>query len=336
MQSVGACRARVFTPDERRILEILSDGKFHSGVQLGEFIGKTRASVLHNIKTLSEHGISFNRVVGRGYQLQHVPCFYDADLLKRRPGLTYFDSVESTNTYLLGKPESPEGSVVVAGFQEGGKGRRGREFVSRFGEQVMFSYACRFNEPAEIAGLSIVAGISVVKVLRAAGQRNLGLKWPNDIYVDGKKAGGILVETNCGAGGVYAVIGIGINVAKDFLFSSDMARVNREISVAEAVGNDGSGRSRFLLNLCEQLDRDLEEYRKCGLGSFVSEFNECDVYRGHEVVLINDNVHLCGISDGISSSGALVIYDDEGVRREIFAGDVSLRPVAGTAGLQYT
>lgn len=328
MRSVGPFGAKVFSRDELKILEVLSDGRFHSGVELGEVIGKTRSSVLHNIKNIAESGICFNRVVGRGYQLQHVPCFYDENSLGSRAGLLFFDCVESTNTYLLGRTDVPDGTVAIAGFQNGGKGRRGRKFISRYGDQIMFSYACRFNEIAEISGLSIVAGVSVVKTLRAAGQQNIGLKWPNDIYVSGKKAGGVLVETTCDSDGVFVVIGIGLNVERGFLFSSEVHNIDRELNTIDVAGNDGRSRADLLLKFCKGLDADLAEYRRKGLAPFTDYFNGCDVFSGRQVVLTNDNVNIFGTCLGISPSGSLIIRDENNIKREIFAGDISLRPAA--------
>lgn len=328
MRSVGPFGAKVFSPDELKILDVLSDGRFHSGVELGEVIGKTRSSVLHNIKNIAESGICLNRVVGRGYQLQHVPCFYDKKSLKSRDGLLFFDCIESTNTYLLGRTDVSNGTVVVAAFQNGGKGRRGRKFISRYGDQIMFSYACRFNEIAEVSGLSIVAGVSIVKTLRAAGQQNIGLKWPNDIYVSGKKAGGILVETTCDSDGVFVVIGIGLNVERGFLFSSEIHNIDRELNTIDVAGNDGSRRTDLLLRFCEGLDADLAGYRSKGLAPFTDYFNGCDVFSGKQVVLTNDNVNIFGTCLGISPSGSLIIRDENNIKREIFAGDISLRPVS--------
>ena len=325
MRFIGSFGATMFTSDEYKILKILSDRKFHSGVEIGDAIGKTRTSVMNHIKNLTENGLRFNKVVGRGYQLQYIPLFYNKTILQKRPNLEYFDSIESTNSYLIGKSNFAEGSVVVSGYQTGGKGRRGRKFISRFGDQIMFSYACNFDDVTEIGGLSIVAGVSVVNALRELGQKNVGLKWPNDVYIDGKKAGGLLVESTCSTDSVRVVIGIGLNTTRDFLFTLDALAANRYMDCVGVAGNDSDSRSLFLLRLCSYIDADLQEYRKHGLSSFVRLFNEFDVYRGREVVVVTDKNLTYGINMGITSSGALLLSTENGEEKEILVGDVSLR-----------
>src|SRR5688500_2328141 len=101
--------------------------------------------------------------------------------------------------------------LLVAERQTAGRGRMGRAWQSAPGDSLTFSLGLPLA-PADWAGLSLAVGVSVAESLHPA----VRLKWPNDLWVDDRKLGGILIETASfgeGAGGRYAVIGVGINVA---------------------------------------------------------------------------------------------------------------------------
>src|SRR5438309_6873319 len=101
------------------------------------------------------------------------------------------DRCGSTNAVLLaeGKPDV----LLVAEEQTAGRGRRGRRWYSAPGAGVTFSLSVCIAKP--VAGLSLVAGVGAARGLRALGVGRVGLKWPNDLVIDGAKLGGVLVET---------------------------------------------------------------------------------------------------------------------------------------------
>ncbi len=123
------------------------------------------------------------------------------------------DETDSTNNVILGLPAPQRhGRVVMAERQTAGKGRRGRAWQSPAGN-LFLSLGWRFDQPTEkLEALSLVAGVCTCEVLARMGLEGHGIKWPNDIMVDGAKLGGILVETTGNRQAVDAVIGIGINI----------------------------------------------------------------------------------------------------------------------------
>ena len=105
--------------------------------------------------------------------------------------------------------------VCFAEHQSAGKGRRGRQWVSPFGSNIYMSILWRFQQDgiACTAGLSLAVGVAVIRALKTYGFNEVGLKWPNDIYCQGKKLGGILIEVSGEADGPCAVIiGLGLNL----------------------------------------------------------------------------------------------------------------------------
>ena len=120
----------------------------------------------------------------------------------------YQPIISSTNEWILQNiPSLKKGDLCVAEYQTAGRGRRGRQWLSPFAGQIMFSFYWAFDPKKSIEGLSLVIGLAIAEVL------NVQVKWPNDILFDGRKLGGILVEiANHKNGMLNLVIGVGINV----------------------------------------------------------------------------------------------------------------------------
>lgn len=135
-------------------------------------------------------------------------------LLTQKVHIDIFDTIDSTNEYLLAQKHSPE-AVCIAEHQTKGKGRLGRGWYSPHGENIYLSYRCHLSKPmGEIGHLSMLVGELVCNVLNQFGiKEGLCVKWPNDVLFENKKLAGILIEVQQGeASSSYAVIGIGLNV----------------------------------------------------------------------------------------------------------------------------
>src|SRR5438105_7695143 len=190
----------------------------------------------------------------------------------------------STNAELLaeGKP----GVLLVAQEQTAGRGRRGKRWYCAPGAGVTFSLSVRIAKPA--AGLSLVAGVGVARALRAPGGSRAGLKWPNDLVVDGAKLGGILVETR----GRLAVIGIGINTRRD---PSLEARLGRPIAALEqfvSVPPD-----RVIERTAASLLEALATFGSQGLGPLRAEWERMDAHAGKRLrVRLADGRVLTGLA----------------------------------------
>ena len=203
------------------LLKCLSDGEFHSGEDLGEMIGVSRAAISKHIKGIQEWGLDIYRVQGKGYKLANQLDMLDQEKLSAPSpdaSLELIPIIGSTNQHLLERTNTLEsGSVCIAEYQAAGRGRRGREWVSPFGANLYLSMYWRLDAGMAAAmGLSLVVGVAVVEALEEMGVEGIKLKWPNDLYHNDKKLAGILVELSGQSGGAaHIVIGLGLNLSMD-------------------------------------------------------------------------------------------------------------------------
>ena len=324
-----------FSVNENRFLEILSDGVFHSGQELADDIGVSRTTVSNIARHLNDCGLPVFPVKRRGYALEYVPERISEDRVREFlsdfpvPCMESFDVVDSTNLYVLRHPELPEYSLISAEFQKGGRGRVGRQYFNLYASQVMFSCAVRFRELAAMQGLSIAAGVAVARGLRQLGFHDAGIKWPNDIYLQGAKLCGILIESTARSEGVFATVGIGVNIRKIFLERmAENGLLDQRITALELSPDataENLSRNRILAVLYRNLRIVLQEFVRDGISGVRQDYDTLDIFRGQEVVLKNSVEELSGICQGISSGGALLLKTGEGLR-QIAAGDMSLRP----------
>jgi BirA family transcriptional regulator, biotin operon repressor / biotin---[acetyl-CoA-carboxylase] ligase len=217
----------VLIPDkQKKILTLLADGEFHSGTELAEVLGISRSAICKQLKGLSELGLHHAAVSGKGYRLDKplellTHSRINAVLSEQNKALIstleIHDTLNSTNSYLMERSQqnAPSGFICFAEHQTAGKGRRGRQWVSPYGNNIYLSILWRFQYGgiAVTAGLSLAMGVAVIRALRQHNIHDVGLKWPNDIYYQGKKLGGILIEVSGETDGpCAAVIGLGLNL----------------------------------------------------------------------------------------------------------------------------
>lgn len=319
---------------EASLLEVLADGRFHSGQDLAEALGVSRSAVWKQLRRLeSEFGVTFDAVRGRGYRLKRTLELLDGsrigagiapDVSASIESLTVLRTVDSTNRCALDEPPSAPGRarVWLAEHQTAGRGRRGRNWVSAFGGNLYLSFGWSFDLPmARLGGLSLVAGAVVAEVLEESGSAAHGLKWPNDLLVNDRKMAGILLEAAGEANGpALAVIGIGINLA---LSDPDGTIDQPWVDWEDAIGIELS-RNRLASILIDRLARACREFTRSGLAPFIARWSRFDLLRGERVVLLMGDEVIEGDYAGIAADGALRLVTDAGLR-EYHAGEVSLR-----------
>lgn len=215
----------IISEKQKKLLSILADGEFHSGTELADQVGVTRSAVWKQLSFLTEIGLRHAAVSGRGYRLEKplelldhalISEFLDEKSRALLASLEIHEQIPSTNSYLseLVHKGAPSGVVCFAEQQTAGKGRRGRCWVSPYGNNVYVSILWRFQQgPAAISALSLAVGVAVIRTLKQYSIPGIGLKWPNDIYWRDKKLGGILIEVSGeNQGPCAAVIGLGLNL----------------------------------------------------------------------------------------------------------------------------
>ncbi|CQH45082.1 bifunctional biotin--[acetyl-CoA-carboxylase] ligase/biotin operon repressor BirA [Yersinia mollaretii] len=309
-----------------RLIGILADGAFHSGEQLGEMFGMSRAAINKHIQTVREWGLDVFTVPGKGYSLP-API----QLLDEQKILSYFPAgqvavlpvVDSTNQHLLDRiGELKSGDACVAEYQQAGRGRRGRQWVSPFGANLYLSMFWRLEQgPAAAMGLSLVVGIVMAEVLHKLGAEKVRVKWPNDLYLNDKKLAGILVELTGKTGdAAQLVIGAGINLT---MRESTTNVINQDwINLQEAgVIID---RNKLTAELLSELRLAVVKFENEGLSAFISRWREMDNYLDRPVKLIIGNQEIYGVARGIDQQGALLLEQD-GVIKPYIGGEISLR-----------
>ena len=318
-----------------RLIELLADGRFHSGQSLGRDLGISRAAVWKHVKSLDELGLEVHAVRGRGYRLadsfepldsQAIRCRMDELARARLQALEVFPAIDSTSEYLRrSRIDLPPDTfqVCIAEWQSAGRGRRGRRWVSSYGSSLYLSLAAQITESTVAAGgLSLAVAIAVAEALQACGLEDAGLKWPNDIYYQGRKLAGILLDLSGESGGPYrVVIGVGINLKIPAVAARDIDQPWADLSQS-GVNVDRSELAALIIN---SLIRALALFNQYGLRAFIKDWERLDLVSGRAVELHHEHEPMItGVARGIDPRGALLI-EHNGVTRSYHAGEVSIR-----------
>ncbi len=309
-----------------KLLSTLSDGAFHSGEDLGEQVGISRAAISKHIKGIQEWGVDIFRVQGKGYQLAQPIIMLDDKLIQAEVNnpVQLHPVIGSTNQYLLDHSATlSSGTVCIAEYQQNGRGRRGRHWVSPFGANLYLSMYWRLEAGMAAAmGLSLVVGVAMVEALEQMGLDGVKLKWPNDLYYQDRKLAGILVEMSGQAGGAAnLVIGMGMNLSMQ---DNESAIDQPWASLAEVIGEDLIDRNKLAVAFIKALDSSLKDYELNGMEDFVERWNRLDNFIGRRVKLIMGPNEVEGIERGIDTHGGVLLETDQGLKSFI-GGEISLR-----------
>ncbi|URQ60577.1 bifunctional biotin--[acetyl-CoA-carboxylase] ligase/biotin operon repressor BirA [Pantoea alhagi] len=310
-----------------KLVSILADGEFHSGEQIGEKLGMSRAAINKHIQTLKEWGLDVFTVTGKGYCLPAPVQLLDEAEINRnleQQGLAVIPVIDSTNQYLLERMGSLKtGDACVAEYQHAGRGRRGRQWFSPFGANLYLSMYWRLEQgPAAAMGLSLVIGIVIAEVLQRLGAEGVRVKWPNDLYLNDRKLAGILVEMIGKTGDAAQIVfGAGINLK---MRTPDATVVNQGwINLQEA--GIAINRNELVSLLVNQLRHSLRDFEREGLAPFHSRWQRLDNFINRPVKLLIGDREVLGIARGIDQQGGLLLEQD-GVTKSWVGGEISLRP----------
>lgn len=240
----------------------------------------------------------------------------------------YFDTLDSTNRRAREEAlrGAPEGLVVMAESQSQGRGRMGRLWSSPAGGNLYLSILLRPPLPPDrVPQLTLLAGVSGARAIRRITGLEARLKWPNDIFISGKKTAGILAEMEGEVSRLHFVIlGIGVNVNWD---PDRMPRELRETATSlQAEAGREFARDTIALGILEDLERDYDLFRREGFSERMrAEWNRLSLVNGKRVTLTFLDQKIDGEVRELDRDGALLFVDQEGKARRFMAGDVSLR-----------
>ena len=316
------------------LLRILADGRFHSGERLGRVLGLSRAGVWNLIRRIEALGLRVFKVRGRGYRLAEALDLFELDVLAARlkkisPELhvEVLDECPSTNTLLAQREAAgaAHGTVLVCEHQSAGRGRRGHSWVSVVGGSLAFSILWRFPRgTAALGGLSLAVAVGAAKALERLGTHGVRVKWPNDLYCDGRKLGGILIESSGDILGPSAVIvGVGINVR---LGIQTRKRIGGRATDIASHSDSVPSRTVLFVESLESVAGVLARFSREGFAPFREEWLQRHAWQGRRVALLQAGRRVAeGKVVGVAEDGALMLASVEGIER-FHSGELSLRP----------
>lgn len=248
--------------------------------------------------------------------------------LGRHP-VQFFDCTGSTNdlALVLSNTGAPDSTLIVADSQNTGRGRlEGRLWHSPPGTGLYFSLILRPHlAPADFPKLTLAAGLALCKALESHAHCQPGLKWPNDLFLHGKKCGGILTETQAvaGAGQTAVVIGIGLNVNTPAEAFVGELRAKATSLLAET--GAPYDRGALLAAILAELDLVVARLEKGDFPGILAEWRQRDIHSGLQVSWVNTQGRIItGISLGPDEEGFLHIRDAQGQTHSVISGDISL------------
>lgn len=227
----------------------------------------------------------------------------------------YYPVITSTNEWILQNiTHLQKGDLCLAEYQTGGRGRRGRQWLSPFAGQMIFSFYWTFDPRKSIEGLSLVVGLAIAETF------GVQVKWPNDILFNGRKLGGILVEiANVKNGGLNLVIGVGINVS----LPEKTAISQPYAQLCEIDPN--SDRQTLFPKLIQHLYTRLERFENSGIDEeFQQSWQKYNAFLYQAVNVITEQGIVSGIEQGIDERGYLQVQCGNELRT-FNGGEVSLR-----------
>lgn len=321
-----------------KVLDVLSDGKFHSGESIAKTFDISRVSIWNAIKKAEEFGIEIYSVRGRGYKLTKPIKLLNKHSIEQIMGeihhwfhLEIFDVIDSTNTYLMEKASigHPHASVAATQIQKKGRGRRGRAWQSALGESLTFSILWRFGGGAStLSGLSLAVGVAIIRSLHRLGVVVAQLKWPNDILVlhEGqyKKLAGILIELQGDMEGQSsAVIGIGVNLK---LSKKSFQQIDQPAIDIESMSEEDIDPNHLLGQILKDLADVLAQFNMSKFSSLKEEWMRHHVYQ-HQIVTLSlgDGRNVTGLAQGVTDDGALIIETPSQGIETFSSGEISLR-----------
>ena len=322
---------------------ILREDDYISGESISKKLGVSRAAVNTAVKSLRDDGYEIISSTNKGYLLTgdpdilsngsiaaYLPDLRDADLF-------VFDSVDSTNNVLkeLASKGAPSGTVVIADHQTGGKGRRGRSFISPPGVGIYLSYLIKPQSGYEkISDLTSWTAVAVSDAIRNAYGLDTNIKWVNDLLMNRKKICGILTEVSVeGESGFIdtCIVGIGINVNET---ASDFPPEVSGIATSVSLENDGRKFSRSLL--ASEVIKTMDNLRTNwpdNSAYYLERYRQINITTGSRITafpqMTESGNGITGTALEINEDFSLKVKFDDGSVRDLRSGEVSVRGLYG-------
>jgi BirA family biotin operon repressor/biotin-[acetyl-CoA-carboxylase] ligase len=316
-----------------RILRLLLGAQgYLSGERVGEELGVSRAAVGKAVDGLRDLGFVIEARSHQGYRLLSepdavLPCRVEARREQAVLGqpLVHFTSIDSTNLEARRRAEghAPSGLCLVAEHQSAGRGRLDRRWSAPPGTCLLFSLLLRPPlPPSEVFALTNLAALAVCRAVEGMGVLRPAIKWPNDVFLDGRKLAGILTEFACRAESLdHVVLGVGLNVN---LTPAQLAKLPAPAASLRAASGRKWDRAALLATILDQLSHLYAALLSGEKPALAAEYNARSFLQGKQVQVRDGEKVLLGRALEVASDGALTLALDDGSRVVIRHGDVSV------------
>ena len=322
------------TTDAKILAALRANPDGVSGAQLAGQLGLSRAAVWARMEELRRVGFDIEAGPHRGYRLVDEPDALLADDLLARLGTTrvvgrdiqVFEQTTSTNDVVerLARDGVPEGVVVFAEAQTKGRGRLGRVWMSPERKGLWFSVLLRPKlRPQETTQLTVISATSLRRAIKLVTGLDAAIKWPNDLFIGGRKVAGILTELSAELDRVrYVILGIGVDVNQDAAgFPAELRPLATSLRVEAGAP---VSRAELAAEVLRQLDAD---YALIGAGRFpelADEWEAACITIGRNVAVHVGDRQFRGYAEALDDDGALLIRTEHGHLERVIGGDVRL------------
>lgn len=304
-----------------------------SGAELANRLGITRGAIWARMDILRSAGFEIEASPHIGYRLIKSPDKLIGDDIisqlrddcKIANRIHVYKETSSTNEIAekLAQGGAPHGTVVMAEHQTSGKGRLGRNWASKDSKSLLFSIILKPDGRAdEVSKLTLITACAVTSYLRKLTNKPFEIKWPNDIFYQGKKVAGILTELRADMDKVhYAIVGVGLNIQQTKMdFPKDIQET--ATSLYQITGSEML-RSTLAAKIFEHLSDALDTYKNEGFETILSDLKSYSCTLGKWIELrIGEKIY-SGRAESIDSSGGLWVRSETGKLQNFNGGEVT-------------
>lgn len=307
---------------------------FVSGSTLAGQLAMSRVAVWQHMEKLREEGFEFEAIRSRGYRLTARPSALNPTLLRaylphrhERLGIFILDTIDSTNDEAMRRLTAGEPApfAVIGREQTRGRGRLGRSWHSEPNGNLYISFAFRpLLPPDRMPTFTLWIGANLCELIASYCRISPRLKWPNDLLIDGRKAGGILTEARVDADQIRdLVLGLGLNLLPPGGgWPAELS--GRAISLGESIGAPVDI-NRLAAAL---IGRVVVSYETFHRGEHQANFDKLwtryDALRERPITLLHGDDHISGIAEGIEPDGTLILRMPDKTKRRFRAGEVTI------------
>lgn len=321
------------------VLTILRNtNDYISGEKISNSLGISRAAVNTAVKSLRADGYDILSSTNKGYFLNAVPnCLTATELSAylsddRMQSVLCFESVDSTNNRLkdLALSGAPDGQVIIANEQSGGRGRRGRSFLSLKDKGIYLSMLFRPDSPpSDVAEITAWTAVAINNAIEAVCGVRADIKWVNDLLINRRKICGILTEMSVESESgfiQYIIIGIGVNVNEDESdFPGELGKIATSLS---AETNKEYSRAELAAEIIKELDKMRGAWPN-GKENYLNLYRKDNITTGKDITIVKGDIEKSGIATSINDDFSLNVQYTDGSCETISSGEVSIRGLYG-------